>query len=429
MLENLSNRRCIACYIALIALVVSIGFCFVVYPRLLGGNSGDLDPDRHGDLGRGLFRYHLLSHYPDKHPTIDRAPAYPAGIALLLIVTRGWYPGSVQLAQCIGFSVQCLLVFWISARLWNRKAAMVAAMITAIHPFLIWYLSRMRTEIPTTFLFTLIIAAVIYFVLKPSPRRGIALGLVIGVAALTKGTFLPYIVLVPIMLWLLKDTKVGAGSALAVFVAAFVVVAPWTYRNWRMTGHFIPVHMMAGLNMFVGDMVLDNYRQSPFSSDFLWEVASKKAREIENANVPAKLAGWQREYSRDLIYAKISMDRTRRDPVFFLKKVALNGAMFWFLGESKSKTLVLTALQIPLLLLFCISAYRTIRLKGARTMQGMLIALVVLYYLFHLPMFAYARYSVVLVPTMLAFAVGLLNGSLRHICPEKHAGVCGALVE
>lgn len=387
--------------VALIALILAATYSFVIFPRISGPQHVLLDPDQHGNLAYGLLRNHSLSYYPEVEPTVERGPAYPAFIALVLAVTNDWWPYSVQAAQCILFALMCLMVYWMSGVLWNRQVGAVVSLICAIHPLLIWYTSRIWVETASTFLFTSMIAASLYFSLRPTLARAALVGCVLAASALCKATFLVYTPLVPALLLIIKGRKDILLIAASLLVA-IALISPWTYRNWRLTGHFIPIHVRTGFNIRVGDRLVEAYASSPFSLVKLWE---------NTASITAtrrKLTGmqrWQREMRLDEILARESRETYRRNPWFLPRKILLNALMFWTLGETNKKSLVISVLLLPLAILFVRSAIMIVRAGKLRSIQGMHVAMVLVYYALHLPVQAIARYSIVLVPTMLMYSL------------------------
>jgi len=114
ILARLGAINGIQWYIALIASSLSLIFTFVVYPMLANSSHAVLDPDWHGPLGFGIWKLHSFSYYPSSEPASARGPLYPALIAGMLAVTNGWWPYSVQLAQCVIFGLLCACLLYTS---------------------------------------------------------------------------------------------------------------------------------------------------------------------------------------------------------------------------------------------------------------------------------------------------------------------------
>lgn len=405
ILIYLGDRRYIAWYIAVLGLLASSLFSFVIFPAASGSQHIVLDPDAYGNLGYGILKYHEFSYYPDREPTVERGPLYPAFIALLLAISNDWWPYAVQLGQCVLLAIMCAMVFWTSRHLWNKPTAVLTAGLCAVHPLAIWYTSRIWIETISMFLFTAMIAGTLYFALRPSLPRALVLGCILGASSLCKSTLLPYVALAPLLLWLLKANKAKLGLSAMVVIIAVVVIAPWTVRNWKLTGRFIPVHARMGWNIEMGDELVEHIGMAPFSLAKIWD-ASRERAATELRKLPEGLKKHEKELRLDSVLLKVSMQRYRSHPWFFVKKVLVNAWLFWTLGESPRKSAVIATLLLSLLALTTISTVSILRRKQMKAIMGVHILLMLVYYIMHLPVQAIARYSVVLVPAMIMYGIG-----------------------
>lgn len=407
LVTHLSEIQHSSVFIFLFALVVSLVFTFVVFPRASDVHHLLLDPDQHGNLGFGLWKYHIFSYYPDHEPTVERGPGYPALIAIVLAITHGWYPGSVQLVQCVLFAVLACMVWYVGNSLWNKRVAFLSAMVCALHPLVFWYTSRIWIELTATVLFTAIVVGIVYFSKNQSMGRAISLGVVLGIAALWKSTFLPYVLLIPILLLLLPRQNYRFRMIAAVVFSAVLVIAPWTIRNWKLTGTFIPVHSRLGFNLQVGDDLVENISKSPFALPPIFDISIRKIYDVEST-LPKHLKRYQGEIALDRILTKRCLAKYVSTPGFLVRKVIVNAWLFWSLGETPAKTMVITVLLVPLAVLFLISAIIVCKRGQFRSIFGVHIITVLFYYLVHLPVEAIARYSVVLIPTMVLYVVAFV---------------------
>jgi hypothetical protein len=406
-ISRLSCVHHIRTYIFFFALAVSLIFTFIVFPKVSGDLHLVLDPDQHGNLGFGLWRYHSFSYYPEREPTTERGPGYPMFIALLLMVTNGWYPQSVQIAQCFVFAIVVILVFYIGENLWDKKVAVVSSVLSAIHPLLWWYTSRIWIEITAIGLFTCMVAGVVYFNKRPSFWKAVVLGVAIGTSALWKSTFFPYAFLVPFLMAVLIPNRQKLGLVFTVMLVAVLVVLPWTIRNWKLTGTFIPVHSRLGFNLRVGDDLVDNIRKSPLALTPIFDLSMERIRAVYSS-LPPNMKRYEGELELDSILTKRCLNRYRTHPGFLIKKVLVNSWLFWSLGETPAKTIVISSLLIPMAILFFLFSFVLLKRKQLQGVLGVHVLMVVFYYLAHLPIEAIARYSVVLIPTMLVYVVAFL---------------------
>ena len=398
-------------YIAILGLLLSLLFVLMVYPRIADTYNAVLDTDRYGALGFGLWKNGSLSYYPDLQSTVNRGPVYPLFMATMLKVSNGWWPMSVQIAQCLLFSLTCFLVFWTAKTMWNQMVGLFVSLCCAVHPFLIWYTSRIWVETQATLLFTALVAGVLYFSLKPSLYRAVLVGILLAVASLCKQTFMPYMVIIPFLLAVLKGGQGRWRISACIFATAVILVSPWTLRNYGLTGRVIPVHLLAGFNFQVGDSFIDNFAGSPFSYAGLWLKGFKKVIDIEDEQDLRAMKLSDQEVVLDDVYLNASLKRYLSEPEFLARKIIYNLGLYWTLGETKLKSAVISCMQLPLLLLFICSTILILRRYGIRSIQAIPVIMVCCYCGFHLPIFAFARLSVVLIPTML-----VVSGSLFGYC-------------
>ncbi|MFH0953373.1 MAG: hypothetical protein V1873_03490 [Verrucomicrobiota bacterium] len=403
------SRLCIAA----LALLASLAFCFLVFPDVSVGYHAVLDPDGLGRLGLGLWKYGTVSYFPDDQPSVSRGPLYPVFLAALLALTNGWWPGCAQVGQCILFAATCWLAGWMASRLWGRGVGFLTSLACAIHPFLVWYTSRILVEVVITFLFTALLAAMLLLALSPGVRKALLVGLILGLCILAKSTFLPYVLWVPLALAVLKPRKIPGLQIILIPILAVAVVLPWTARNWVLTGKVIPVHVLAGAAALDGDAIVTHFGEAPFSLGVLGYAAGPERKALA-AGVPPQITGPAREWYADMAMLKTSLRRHAQDPAFLVRKVAMNAVLFWTLGETKQKSAVIGLLLVPLVLLFIPSCVMVLRERRTRTFEGTCAALLTLYYLSLLPVDAVARYSMPLVPALIMYSAGLTRFWLKE---------------
>jgi len=162
------------------------------------------------------------------HPSAYTQPLYGWFlIPLYWIFGRHWeVVGIAQIAVACGTT----LIVWRIGRNWlGSRTGLVAGVLVALHPYLVWHDVHMNREILDHFL----AAATVLLTLKAAehftPARGAALGVVLGLAILgnVRLEALPLVVLAYIFVRG-RRSLLAAGAVLA---AAAVVVMPWVIRN------------------------------------------------------------------------------------------------------------------------------------------------------------------------------------------------------
>ncbi len=411
--HSVSSPRA-AWFVFAIGLFTSLVFVLIIYPTIGGRLDLFLDPEAYGALGRGLLHYRTLSYYPDTHSTLLRGPTFPALVALELLVTGGWYPYAIQIGNALLIATTCVLVYRTVKLLATPSAALVAGLACAVHPVLIGFTGKVVLEPLSICLFTALIYLSARFASRPTTILGATTGVVLAALGLSKGIFLPIVVIAPVWLWALTRRRAEAARALvAMGLCMLLPLVAWSARNAEVGGHFTPSQTLLGFNLMVGDVYMANFADHPFKSTELWEMAQRKY-DSTGLSVPV---GALRDQYRDSVLIAASLDRYVREPGFLLRKIAANCALFWMLGETPMKSALFALLQFPLLALFALGMWRRRRqLRGS--VVGLHLAMVVLYVLPHLPIFAFFRASSVLIPTMVIYAdlgrlpamLGLLPG-------------------
>jgi 4-amino-4-deoxy-L-arabinose transferase-like glycosyltransferase len=409
-------------FIFLLALLISLSFTFLIYPKIFDQLSIPLDIDKHGSLGLGLYYNGTISYFPNTDPTISRGPFYPLLIAAGLTVTQGWYPGVVQILQCILFGCTCLLMYYLGNTLWGRPYGLISGLIGALHPYLFWFTSRIYVEVLAIFLFTLVISSLTFFYQKNTFFRALLVGIVLGLSALTKTTFLIFIVFIPPFLFFSKEIirhrKQRVFYAISIFLCSILIILPWTVRNWHLVHTVIPVQVLVGYNLLIGDGFVEVFNDdlakgnNPLRSKNIWEESYESnikpiEKEIEKQHPEKRLA--EKELELDKMAIKQSFQHYIEDPLFFLKKLSFNAFAFWFLGPTLHRTFYLFLLEAPLLILFIIKSYQVLKYTSLLSLQSLHIFLVWLYFISHLPILAGGRFSVVLIPTMIVYALSLFK--------------------
>jgi 4-amino-4-deoxy-L-arabinose transferase-like glycosyltransferase len=160
-------------------------------------------------------------------PTAERAPLFP--LALAGLAKLGVTGGDARLLGVLTGAGTIVGLGLLGRRLAGPRAGLLAAALAAVYPTLIAADGAMMTESLYGCLAAFSLLAAYRLLDAPSAGRALALGLVIGLAALARGEalLLMPLLLVPVV------RRPGGWRAAAVTCLAFVVVlTPWTVRNW-----------------------------------------------------------------------------------------------------------------------------------------------------------------------------------------------------
>jgi len=178
-------------------------------------------------------------------PTVDRAPLWPATIAVIYRIV-GEQNYSVRLFLSVVGSFTCLLLYFLARDVFDRRIGIVAGVIAAVYPQLFVYDGWMDAE--SLFIFLLI--AFSYGLLRiqrtAKPLWWLWSGFFLGLLSLERPNglfvFAIFIVWALIVGWkkILPRRQVFR-SGLVITLIACAMIVPWTIRNYAISGAFIPV--------------------------------------------------------------------------------------------------------------------------------------------------------------------------------------------
>ena len=232
------TRSRAAAIVATIALGTALFTLFVLWPaqRIVDVT---FDPYNYAGLARQMLSEGFAAHGLTKR----EASLYPAFIALVYAIA-GSRPLIVTLLQCGIFAGTCALIVNIGARLFNVRTGLIAGLLFAIDPVPLRYVADLHMETLLTFAVTLNVWSMVRFHERPSVREGLLVGLTAGLATLTKGVaIVPPLVFGAYGMWRVgtaylrgQRPQASPQSVVAIALATALVIAPWTARNYRVTG-------------------------------------------------------------------------------------------------------------------------------------------------------------------------------------------------
>jgi 4-amino-4-deoxy-L-arabinose transferase-like glycosyltransferase len=192
-------------------------------------NTGD--PYGYGKIARQLVEHGFTEL------TRRAASLYPEFIAV--VYRLGGSDNVIIFLQCLFHAATCVLVFLLGLHIYNARTGLLAGLFCAFHPMLLRYVPDLHMESFLTLMCTLTVWTTVRFHDRPTVVNGILVGVVGMCATLTKGVVLPYLGVFGIVsgvLALKRRSLQDLTAVIAMFVAMTVVLAPWTYRNYLVTG-------------------------------------------------------------------------------------------------------------------------------------------------------------------------------------------------
>ena len=399
-------------------LVLALVFCFLVFPQI-GEITSGLDPDGYGQAGQELYE-------SGRFVSLSKAPLYPAFVALVCRLVGDYYLWAIQAAQCLLSACTVVILYAVlRCALQDEGVARLAGLACALYPMTLWYIPRLWTETFLTFTLALFTLALARLLQAPNWYNALLAGLAAGVVALSKGIGLVFTPLGVIVILLTARGRKKLSSKIRMSgrqrieapawqvtvlfcLGALALLAPWTWRNWRLSGAFLPVHADGGYNFFLGNGFARHWPQAPFS------YARLKALTVVDQEAVYAQAGLhpQTPLQRDEILMAAAWDEIKAKPLVLARKVLLQSLTFWYLAADLPKSALTGALQIPVVILAIPGIIGAIRRRSKAVLllvpvTGIMGASVLV--------FAFARLSATIMPYMIGLAVYGLQPLINRI--------------
>jgi 4-amino-4-deoxy-L-arabinose transferase-like glycosyltransferase len=301
---------------------------------------------------------------------------------------------AAKIGQAVLGAVLVLAITKLGAGLFGARAGAAAGLVTALYPDLIWYSAHFWSE--TLFLAFLWWGMERLVASDDAERLGVTVtaGLLWGLAVLTRETNLYFI---PVgALWLAYGKgALGRRRAVVFALTAFLIIAPWTYRNWVTLHAFIPVSTAGGQNLFQGNARIER--------DQTYEMVEAVKGRVE-----------QYRYAMSMGVQAIR----ERQPLWIFEKLRDQMPNFW---EADSLALIhikrgaygdvsvgrawLAAIvvELPYLLVLAGFVLALARIPGGRGV-GLLLLFLLYYNTLHVVTHGFARYRLPIMPVLFLFA-------------------------
>lgn len=394
--------------ICILCLAIRLVFCYFVFPVVGIPNIESVDIDKYGTLAMNMVHGYGYVLEPGSAPELLRPPLYPFFLVpIYFIFGENLY--IVQLVHSLLGALTCFIIYLIADKIFGRKTAILSAAIFAFYPLFIWYTARIWLETLLTFLMSISVLCLVNFFKSPSKIRALALGVALGIASLCKAFFLlfpVFLLLVLILFWHRK--KDAILNVCLIILSIFLVIAPWTYRNYRVSGHFIPVQLF-GVYMIAGEI---NIERNIGFKDYRM-LSLREAEKAYNAIILSEESKTGKSLDlvgQEGVVRSYLFHRYLSSPLFFLKKVIIQAVQFWYLGGDKLHCLLFAIMQLTLLIPGLLGIIYAVRQKY---LVAPLLCIIIYTMLVYATSVAGARYSVPIMPYVGIFAAYWIGTKLR----------------
>lgn len=399
---------CILCF------AVRLAFCLVVVPVIQNHYYGgdNWDPDGYAKIARNILRGHFTPE-PSHTAYLRRGPGYPAAIAMAFVLLgEGLF--SVQVLNCVLATLAVPAILSLATHIGGLKqVGIIASLAYVFWVPSVWYTGRANYETLSATLIVWTTALLYSAVVEKKRVLSFVGGVLIGVQALTNQVYLyimPGTMLVMAVLTHFgKRLSAKAWLNINVVAGIFLVVLPWTMRNYAVSQGFVVVHTGAAEVHLMGRFVTDAILQGDFS-----DRSAAKNKVFQMLYSEALVRGHVlNDLEADRYFTRIALDLIKENPAYLLIQMAVTGVGFWFFGESVEKTLVMVILN-GALITSAVMGLMSLWRRGFATRAALPLAVIALTNVAYSVALAESRYSVVVVPLLLILAACVRLNGVRH---------------
>lgn len=254
-----------------------------------------------------------------------RAPFYPyfLGMIYKLFGHNYFIPRLIQ--HLIG-SLSVILIYFLARKLFNRKVAILSAILSSIYGVLIYFEDELLLDFLLVFFGVLLVLLLYRAEEKSKSSRFFTAGLVASLFAITRPNILIFIpfVLVWIFLLLKVNLKRKIVFSLFFFIGLFVLILPITVRNYLVGKDFVLISSQGGINFFIGNNPQADGTSAflhPYGDDWEYQDAAYEVQgSIGKIPRPSEVSDYYLKQGEDFI-----IHSPRKFLSLFIKKTYL----FW----------------------------------------------------------------------------------------------------
>ena len=403
------DSRVVVPLFCLFSIAICLLFTFVLFPPLQEKFEIDIGPDEYDELAWNMVQGNGFSVQAGE-PSVIRGPGYPAFLAAIFALSGGKNLTAVQIVQSLLCGLIVFLSYFLARRIAGKKAAILASLLMAFHPLIIWYAPRILLEIPLVAVSIGLFLLIDVLIEKPTVARAAASGAMIAMVALFKSMMLIFVGVIFILL-LIKRIGLARSFGWTALVAAVaaVLIAPWTARNHAVSGRFVPIHTSLALPLACGELYAEKAFSSPLDTTSsikeVYEELDLIAREHGLGELRYHRLTAEQEVDMDRAVTEHFKDKILANPLRFAWLSLIRAVQFWFLSTNSIFSLFMLLVNGSAILL---------ALRGLGAIPGnkraMALALILAYVAFHAAIIGQVRFTAPLQPLLIALAsAGILD--------------------
>lgn len=246
---NASGRRVLKPLTIVLILTVVVRIIYLlVYQNIPEWDQLTVDNNYHHHLAQSIANGNIFGD-----TTYFRAPFYVFCLGLLYAV----FGTSLWVGRLFGIAIGIVSVFMtylLGRRIANKRVGIIAALIHAVYPLTLYF----EAELLLDPLFTLLLQIAVYLLIiwleKKTPHKALAVGLILGLAAITRPTALVILPLLIIAAIIYRKSIPKYAIQLSLFViGSGLVIIPVFARNLAIANDPVLISSQGGINFYIGN--------------------------------------------------------------------------------------------------------------------------------------------------------------------------------
>ncbi len=180
-------------------------------------------------------------------------PLYP----YLLSFVYFWLGPNIDLVKFIQLvlgAVNCLLVYGLAKKVFNKTVAVISALVTSAYGVLLFYEEMLLPVGLAIFLTDLALILFLSLSKRPTCKKWLISGIIFGLSCLTQASNFLFIIFILFWIWFtFKERKKIFFYTLSFLFGLILVIAPVSLRNYLVAKDLVLVTYHSGINFYAGN--------------------------------------------------------------------------------------------------------------------------------------------------------------------------------
>ncbi len=202
------------------------------------------------------FAQHIVEGSFFHKDAIFLSPFYPLFLAAIYFVF-GHSHAPVIWIQGLLDVLNCILIFYVSSRTFNRPVGIIASILYSFYSLTIFYTGVLLEPTATLFFLLLFLSAMAYAEKNENMKVFFVSGIALAIVFSARPNVILFFILLPAWFFFCLKTRLGiagaAKSCLLFCCGFFLIIFLITYRSHVISGKFTPFSAQGGFNFYLGN--------------------------------------------------------------------------------------------------------------------------------------------------------------------------------